>query len=198
MPKQTVRDLDVRPEGAGPRRFQRAPDGRRRESPTIGGSAAALPTLTSILDRGGSLILVSHLGRPTGDPAADAPFRLDPVAARLQELIVRPVQKVHDTVGPEAEAACAGLQPGGIVVLENVRFNKGEKKGDPEFAKQTGGAGGLLRQRRVRHVPPRRSVDGGRPRAVPTRSPGDRLPRRERAANPRHATAQSPSTRMSP
>jgi phosphoglycerate kinase len=80
--------------------------------------------------------LVSHLGRPTGDPAADAPFRMDHVAARLQQLIGRPVQKTADTVGPEAQAACAALKPGGIVVLENVRFNKGEKKGDIAFAKQ--------------------------------------------------------------
>jgi phosphoglycerate kinase len=97
---------------------------------------AALPTLKDILLRGGSLILVSHLGRPTGDPAADAPFRMDHVAARLQQLIGRPVQKTADTVGPEAQAACSALKPGGIVVLENVRFNKGEKKGDVGFAKQ--------------------------------------------------------------
>ena len=61
---------------------------------------------------------------------------MNTVAARLQELIGRPVKKVDDTVGPQAQAACAALVPGGIVVLENVRFNKGEKKGDPAFAKQ--------------------------------------------------------------
>src|SRR5262245_17706589 len=62
---------------------------------------SALPTLEYILDHGGSLILVSHLGRLTGDPAADAPFRLDKVAERLQQLIGRSVAKVNDTVGPE-------------------------------------------------------------------------------------------------
>jgi len=134
MPKQTIRDIDV----AGKKVLVRVDfnvpqteDGRVADDRRI---RSALPTLRSILDRQGSLILVSHLGRPTGDPAADAPFRLDPVAARLQELIGRPVKKVGDTVGPEAEAACAALQPGGIVVLENVRFNKGEKKGDRDFA----------------------------------------------------------------
>ncbi|MBV8309754.1 MAG: phosphoglycerate kinase, partial [Planctomycetaceae bacterium] len=96
----------------------------------------ALPTLNDVLSRGGSLVLVSHLGRPSGDPAADAPFRMDPVAARLAELIGRSVKKTDDTVGPQAQAACANLAPGEIVVLENVRFNKGEKKGDPAFAKQ--------------------------------------------------------------
>ena len=95
-----------------------------------------MPTLNDILHRGGSLILVSHLGRPTGDPAADAPFRMDKVAERLEQLIGRPVKKTADTVGPEAQAAAEALAPGGIVLLENVRFNKGEKKGDPAFAKQ--------------------------------------------------------------
>jgi phosphoglycerate kinase len=134
MPKQTVRDIDV----AGKKVLVRVDfnvpqnaDGRVADDRRIRG---ALPTLNSILERGGSLILVSHLGRPTGDLAADAPFRLDPVAARLQELILRHVRKVRDTVGPEAEAACRSVQPGGIVVLENVRFNKGEKKGDRDFA----------------------------------------------------------------
>jgi phosphoglycerate kinase len=134
MPKQTVRDIDVTGKKVLVRVDFNVPqtaDGRVADDRRIRG---ALPTLNSILERHGSLILVSHLGRPTGDPAADAPFRLDPVAKRLEELILRPVLKVRDTVGPEAEAACAALQAGGIVVLENVRFNKGEKKGDPEFA----------------------------------------------------------------
>ncbi len=136
MPKQTVRDIDVTGKKVLVRVDFNVPqtaDGKVADDRRIRG---ALPTLTSILQRGGSLILVSHLGRPTGDPAADAPFRLDPVAARLQELIERPVLKVRDTVGPEAQAACAALKPGGIVMLENVRFNKGEKKGDPAFAVQ--------------------------------------------------------------
>jgi phosphoglycerate kinase len=139
MPKQTVRDIDVTGKKVLVRVDFNVPqtaDGRVADDRRIRG---ALPTLKSILDRHGSLILVSHLGRPTGDPAADAPFRLDPVARRLEELILRPVQKVRDTVGPEAEAACASLRPGGIVVLENVRFNKGEKKGDPVFAARLAG-----------------------------------------------------------
>jgi phosphoglycerate kinase len=136
MPKQTVRDIDVAGEKVLVRVDFNVPqtsDGRVADDRRIRG---ALPTLKAILDRGGSLVLVSHLGRPTGDPASDAPFRLDTVAARLQELIGRPVVKVGDTVGPEAQAACGQLKPGGIVVLENVRFNKGEKKGDPDFARR--------------------------------------------------------------
>jgi len=136
MPKQTVRDIDV----AGRKVLVRvdfnvpqAADGGVADDRRI---RSALPTLNAILERGGSLILVSHLGRPTGDSAADAPFRMDKVAARLQDLIGRPVVKVDDTVGPGARAACASLKPGGIVLLENVRFNKGEKKGDLPFAQE--------------------------------------------------------------
>src|SRR5205807_1714952 len=100
---------------------------------------AALSTLNHALNQGASLILVSHLGRPTGDAAADAPFRMDKVAARLQERLGRPVKKVNDTVGPEAQAAAKALKPGDVLVLENVRFNQGEKKGDKAFAAQLAG-----------------------------------------------------------
>ncbi len=136
MPKQTVRDLDVRAKKVLVRVDFNVP---QTESGGVADDRrirAALPTLRDVLDRGGSLVLVSHLGRPSGDPAADAPFRLNAVATRLAELIGRSVKKTDDTVGPQAQAACAHLGPGEIVVLENVRFNKGEKKGDPAFAKQ--------------------------------------------------------------
>ncbi len=139
MSKQSVRDIDVAGQKVLVRVDFNVPqtsDGQVADDRRIRG---ALPTLKAVLDRGGSLILVSHLGRPSGDPATDAPFRLDPVAARPGELIGQPVKKVGDTVGPEAEAACSALQPGGIVVLENVRFNKGEKKGDPAFAAKLAG-----------------------------------------------------------
>jgi phosphoglycerate kinase len=139
MPKQTVRDLDVQGKKVLVRVDFNVPqtdEGAVSDDRRI---RAALPTLEEILKRGGSLILVSHFGRPTGDPVKDAPYRMDTVAERLAELIGRPVQKVSDTVGPEAEPACKALSPGGIVVLENVRFNKGEKKGDAGFARQLAG-----------------------------------------------------------
>jgi phosphoglycerate kinase len=139
MSKKTVKDLDVHGKKVLVRVDFNVPQTEAGDVADDRRIRAALPTLEEILKRGGSLILVSHLGRPTGDPAADAPYRMDKVAARLQQLIGRPVQKVGDTVGPEAQKACAALAPGGIVVLENVRFNKGEKKGDPAFAKQLAG-----------------------------------------------------------
>jgi phosphoglycerate kinase len=136
LPKQTIRDLDlsgkkvlVRVDFNVPLTKEGAVSDDRR-------IRAALPTLNYALEHGASLVLVSHLGRPSGKPEEDAPFRMDRVAARLQEVLGRPVQKVNDTVGPAAQAASAALKLGGVLVLENVRFNKGEKKGDPEFAKQ--------------------------------------------------------------
>ena len=139
MPKQTIRDLDL----AGKKVLVRvdfnvpqAADGAVSDDRRI---KAALPTLSHALDHGASLILVSHLGRPTGKPEEDAPFKLDRVAARLSEVLGRPVKKVDDTVGPLAKAAASALKPGEVLVVENVRFNKGEKKGDPAFAAELAG-----------------------------------------------------------
>jgi len=139
MPKQTVRDLDVKDRKVLVRVDFNVPQTKDGEVADDRRIRSALPTLKDVLDRGGSLILVSHLGRPKGDPEADAPFKLDKVAAKLGELIGRPVEKADDTVGPSAKKRAAELKPGGILVLENVRFNKGEKKGDPEFAKELAG-----------------------------------------------------------
>lgn len=139
MPKQTVRDLDVKGRKVLVRVDFNVPQTKDGEVADDRRIRSALPTLKDVLDRGGSLILVSHLGRPKGDPATDAPFKLDKVAAKLGELIGRPVQKADDTVGPSAQKLATDLKPGEILVLENVRFNKGEKKGDPEFAKELAG-----------------------------------------------------------
>ncbi len=96
---------------------------------------AALPTLKYVLDQPGTrLILMSHLGRPKDGP--DPEFSLKPVAARLSELIGRPVKTADDCVGPVAEEAAGALSAGDILLLENVRFHKSETKNDPEFAAQ--------------------------------------------------------------
>jgi phosphoglycerate kinase len=89
----------------------------------------ALPTIKSILDRGGRAILMSHLGRPAGK-GFEAEFSLAPVAKRLGELLGKPVALASDTGGPDSHAKAKALPAGGVLVLENVRFNKGEKKGD--------------------------------------------------------------------
>jgi len=89
----------------------------------------ALPTIRSIIDRGGKAILMSHLGRPAGKGFEQA-FSLAPVAKRLGELLGRPVELASDTGGADTHAKAAALPTGGVLVVENVRFNKGEKKGD--------------------------------------------------------------------
>jgi len=89
----------------------------------------ALPTIRSILDRGGKAVLMSHLGRPAGKGHEPA-FSLAPVARRLGELLGRPVVLAADTGGSDSQAKAKALPAGGVLVLENVRFNKGEKKGD--------------------------------------------------------------------
>jgi len=139
LAKQTIRDLTLDGRKVLVRVDFNVPQTKDGEVSDDRRIRAALPTLTYALDQGASLILVSHLGRPTGNPADDVPFRLDRVAARLAQILGRPVNKVGDTVGPEARAAAAALKPGEVVVLENVRFNKGEKKGDLGFAQQLAG-----------------------------------------------------------
>ncbi len=95
---------------------------------------AALPTINYLLDHGAALILVSHLGRPKS--AADKQFAMNPVAARLSEILGRPVQKMDELVGEAVTAAAAQLQPGEVMLLENSRFEPGEKKNDPALAAQ--------------------------------------------------------------
>jgi phosphoglycerate kinase len=95
---------------------------------------AALPTLRKILDAGAAAIVMSHLGRPKGDPKKDAVFRMDRVAARLGELLGQPVRKVDEVIGPAVTSAVQALQPGEVVVLENLRFHPGEQSGDAVFA----------------------------------------------------------------
>lgn len=135
MAKKSIRDLDV----AGRRVFVRVDfnvpvsgDGSIADDRRI---RAAVPTIELVLQKGGAAVLASHMGRPKGEPAKDAPYRLDAVAQRLRELLpdVR-VLKCDEVVGPAASRMAANLKPGEILVLENLRFHPGEKQGDFEFA----------------------------------------------------------------
>ena len=93
----------------------------------------ALPSIRSVLDRDGRLILMSHLGRPKGK-GVEPDFSLRPVAGRLSELLHRPVIFTDGTVSEDARAKVAEMHDGHVVLLENVRFNAGEKKGAPDYA----------------------------------------------------------------
>jgi len=97
---------------------------------------AALPTLRTLIDGGAALIVMSHLGRPKGDPKKDAPFRMNNAATRLGELLGKPVAKSDEVVGPKTTAAVQALKPGEVLVLENLRFHPGEQAGDEGFARQ--------------------------------------------------------------
>lgn len=93
---------------------------------------ATLPSLRHVLEGGGSLVLMSHLGRPKGAP--DPAYSLRPVADRLAELIAAPIRFAPDVAGPQAQALAARLQPGEVLLLENLRFHPGETKNDAAFA----------------------------------------------------------------
>lgn len=93
----------------------------------------SLPTIELILNKGGTVILGSHLGRPKGRPNPE--FTLEPVALHLSDLLKRPVHFAHDCVGDDVIRATSSVVPGSVVLLENLRFHKGETDNDPEFAR---------------------------------------------------------------
>ena len=133
MNKRSVRDLGV----GGKRVLVRVDfnvpikDGEVTDDTRI---RRALPTIRHLLSEGAQPLLISHLGRPKGEP--DPKYAMDPVAARLEELLGEPVEKLDAAVGPEAEEALDGWNGRGVVLLENSRFYPGETKNDPEFADQ--------------------------------------------------------------
>ena len=139
MNKKTVRDIDV----AGKRVLVRVDfnvplDAEQRITDDTR-IRAALPTIRYLLDHGAAVILMSHLGRPDGQVVEK--LSLAPVAQHLSPLLERPVEMAMDCIGPEVEAQARSLQPGQVLLLENLRFHKGEEKNDPEFARQLASLG---------------------------------------------------------
>jgi phosphoglycerate kinase len=133
MTKLTIQDLDLR----GKRVFIRVDfnvplkDGVVTDDTRI---RETLPTLKLAMEKGGRLVLASHLGRPKGGP--DAKYSLKPAAKKLEELLGKPVAFAADCVGPDAEAKSKALKDGDVQVLENVRFHPEEEKNDEGFSKQ--------------------------------------------------------------
>ncbi len=133
MPKKSIADIDVNQKTVLLRADFNVPldQGRVRDDNRI---RAVLPTITHLLSKGAKLILASHLGRPKGKFILE--LKMDPVAAKLSELLGKPVNKIDQVVGPQVLKAVNEMQPGDILLLENLRFEKGEESNDREFARQ--------------------------------------------------------------
>ncbi len=138
MRKKTIDDVDVRGKRVLVRVDFNVPmDGREISDDTR--IRGALPTIEHLATAAGRVILMSHLGRPDGKVVDD--LRLAPVAARLQELLGRPVATAPDCDGPPARAAVDALQDGDVLLLENLRFHPGEEANDPTFARELAALG---------------------------------------------------------
>jgi len=135
MNKKTVRDIDVDGKRVLVRVDFNVPidkeTGRILDDTRI---RAALPTIAYLREHGAKTVLVSHLGRPDGKVVES--MRMAPVAARLSELTGTAVPRATDVVGASARAVVAAVEPGGVAMLENVRFEPGEERDDPALAKQ--------------------------------------------------------------
>jgi phosphoglycerate kinase len=132
MNKKSVRDVEV----SGKRVFVRVDFNVPLENGKITDDTRireTLPTIKFLTDKGAKVILASHLGRPKGQIVED--LRLNPVAARLSELLGKPVVKSDEAIGENTKAIVAALNNGDVLLLENVRFYAGEEKNDPELAK---------------------------------------------------------------
>lgn len=131
MAKKTIADVDVANKTVLMRVDFNVPleDGKITDDRRI---RMALPSIESVLRRGGKLVLMSHLGRPKSKPQAE--FSLAAVATRLDELLDAPVEFALDTIGPDADAKVARLEPREVVLLENLRFDAAEQAGDAQFA----------------------------------------------------------------
>ena len=177
-----------RQEGAGPGRFQRAPDQGRRRSPTT--AASGRPCRRSELRpraRGRASILVSHLGRPTGDPAADAPFRLDRVAARLQELLGRPVEEGRRHRRPRGPGRLRRARSrAASSCWRTSGSTRARRRATPRSPRQLAGLADAYVNDAFGTCHRDEASMVAVPEQLPARAAGDRLPGREGAADPRH------------
>lgn len=133
MNKKTLKDIDVKGKKVLVRVDFNVPmkDGKVTDDTRIG---AALPTINYLINEDAKVILMSHLGRPKGEVKEE--FRLDSVAQVLSDKLEKTIIKTDTTVGEEPEKAVANMEAGDVLLLENTRFNAGEKSNDAEFAKE--------------------------------------------------------------
>lgn len=134
MAKKTIQDVDVRNKKVLMRVDFNVPLDDQQSITDDTRIRMALPSIQSVLERGGALILMSHLGRPKGAPSDATKFSLRPTAERLGALLGQQVAFATDTIGSDAQAKVQQLTSGNVLVLENVRFDPREQKGDAAFA----------------------------------------------------------------
>ena len=145
MPKKTIRDLDLTGKRVLVRVDFNVPLDHQSGSAVVTDDTRikeSLPTLNYLREKGARVILMSHLGRPKGKPAAE--FSLKPVAAYLESLIGHPVAFSPGVVGEAAATVVSSLKNGDVALLENVRFEAGEEKNDPELARQMASLGDVF------------------------------------------------------
>ncbi len=134
MNKKTIKDIDVKGKKVFVRVDYNVPFDDKMNITNDTRMVRTLPTLNYLLDGGAALILACHIGRPT--EAKEEKFSTKHLVKHLSELLKKDVKWASDCVGPEAEKAAADLKPGEVLLLENLRYHKEEKKNDPAFAKQ--------------------------------------------------------------
>ena len=134
MHKKTIRDIDVKGKKVFVRADFNVPMDEHQNITNDTRIRATIPTIRHLLDGGAAVILACHVGRPT--EAREPKFSTKPIMARLSELLGHEVKWAPDCVGPAAEKAAAALKSGEVLLLENLRYHKEEKKNDPAFAKQ--------------------------------------------------------------
>ena len=134
MAKKTLKDIDVKGKKVFVRVDYNVPFDENLNITNDTRMVRTLPTINYLLDNGAAVILACHIGRPT--EAREDKFSTKHLVKHLSELLKKDVKWAADCVGPEAEKAAADLKPGAVLLLENLRYHKEEKKNDPEFAKQ--------------------------------------------------------------
>lgn len=141
MNKKTVRDVDVAGKTVLVRVDFNVPLDKQGHVTDTTRIEAALPTIRYLLERNAKVVLMSHLGRPEGKVVES--MRMAPVARELERLLGQPVKVAPDSVGPEVEKMVRDLNPGEVLLLENLRFHPEEEANDPQFAKQLAALGDL-------------------------------------------------------
>src|SRR5574344_377281 len=134
MDKKTIKDIDVKGKKVFVRVDYNVPFDEKQNITNDTRMVRTLPTINYLLDHGAAVILACHIGRPT--EAREQQFSTKKLVKHLGALLKKEVKCASDCVGEEAEKLAADLKPGEVLLLENLRYHKAEKKNDPEFAKQ--------------------------------------------------------------